>query len=443
MSLGDLDELVISCRTEEARSYLSEAVACYKAGAFRACIVAAWIAVVYDLLAKISELALSGDAEAQRITKEVAALQPQVEAGNQSAIRRILEIERDIVDIANDKFRFFDGQQVVDLRRLHDDRNRCAHPTYQGTDQPYSPSAELARAHLVHAVHHVLAVPPVQGKAATAHIIRLVESNFFPTDIDQAKVQLRSGGLDRPKDSLVRSAIDHLVFGLFEGNAALKGQRRTIAALRATHELFPGLCEPRIRRAINVLGRRISDRDLIFFFGLQRHFPQTWDFLEQDNQTRLTALVRQSSDEWAIQLLPICLEIVGLEDVCRARIKELDYKQLGLLVQASKHPIPIARAVDIYCSSKNWDYANAHYHHVIEPVLTDLNQAQIRRILRASTAEGADLDGAHSFTSFVQYVYGNENLPREEIDQIMRDQNMERLIPRAETSRPADDDMPF
>jgi hypothetical protein len=46
MSLGDLDELVISCRTEEARSYVSGAVDCYKAGAFRACIVAAWIAVV-------------------------------------------------------------------------------------------------------------------------------------------------------------------------------------------------------------------------------------------------------------------------------------------------------------------------------------------------------------------------------------------------------------
>jgi hypothetical protein len=57
MSLGDLDELVISCRTEEARAYVSEAVACYKAGAFRACIVATWIAVVYDLLAKIRELA--------------------------------------------------------------------------------------------------------------------------------------------------------------------------------------------------------------------------------------------------------------------------------------------------------------------------------------------------------------------------------------------------
>jgi hypothetical protein len=166
----------------------------------------------------------------------------------------------------------------------------------------------------------VLAVPPVQGKAATAHIVRLVESNFFPTDIDQAKVQLRSGGLDRPKDSLVRSASDHLVFGLFEGNVALKGQRRTVAALQATYELFPGLCEPRIRRALNVLGRRIPDRDLLIFFGLQRRLPQTWDFLEQDNQTRLTELARQSSDEVAGAVLPVCLEIVGLEEVCRSAI---------------------------------------------------------------------------------------------------------------------------
>jgi hypothetical protein len=59
MSLGDLDELVLCCRTEEARSYISEAVACYKVGAFRSSIVAAWIAVVYDLLSKIRELSLA------------------------------------------------------------------------------------------------------------------------------------------------------------------------------------------------------------------------------------------------------------------------------------------------------------------------------------------------------------------------------------------------
>src|ERR1700730_15253750 len=146
MSLGDLDELVLSCRTEEARSYVSEAVACYKVGAFRSCIVAAWIAAVYDLLSKIRELSLGGDPEAQQITAELAGLQPRTENGDEVAIRRILQIERDIVDITNDKFGFFEGTQVLDLKRLQDDRNRCAHPTYQGTDQPYSPTAELARA---------------------------------------------------------------------------------------------------------------------------------------------------------------------------------------------------------------------------------------------------------------------------------------------------------
>jgi hypothetical protein len=148
MSLSDLDELIISCRTDEARNYVSDAVACYKAGAFRASIVAVWIAVVYDLLAKIAELALGGDAEAQQITNEVADLQPRVEAGDRGALRRILEIERDILEIATENFGFFEGQQVLDLRRIQDDRNRCAHPTYQGKDQPYSPSAELARTHL-------------------------------------------------------------------------------------------------------------------------------------------------------------------------------------------------------------------------------------------------------------------------------------------------------
>lgn len=442
MALVDLDELVISCRNDEARSYVSEAVACYKAGAFRACVVAAWIAVVYDLLAKIKDLALGADAEAQRITNEIATLQPLVEAGDQAAVRRILEIERDIVQIANDKFAFFDGQQVLDLRRLQYDRNRCAHPTYQGMEQPYSPSAELARAHLVHAVRHVLAALPVQGKAATAHIIQLVESNFFPVDIDQAKVQLRSGGLERPKDSLVRSVADHLVFAVFEGGPKLKGKRRTVVALRATYELFPGLCEQRIRRALNILGRRLPDSDLIGFFGMQRHFPPTWGFLEQDNRTRLTEVLKQSSDDTAGKILPICLGIEGLVEVCRERINALGHGPLGALLEESKHPMAIARAVDVYCSSKSWDQANARYS-VIEPVLANLDPAQIRRILLASIAEDADLNGAHSFTNFVRYVYDHEGLPRDEIISTMRANGMEWLIDRAQEKRPTEDEIPL
>jgi hypothetical protein len=130
MSLSDLDEMVLSCRSEEARNYVGGA------GAFRACIVSTWIAVVFDLIAKIRELALSGDAAAQEIVNNLNSWQPLIEVGDAGAIKNSLEFERDVVRIANDRFGFFEGLQVLDSHRLRDDRNRCAHPTYQGNEQP-------------------------------------------------------------------------------------------------------------------------------------------------------------------------------------------------------------------------------------------------------------------------------------------------------------------
>src|SRR5215468_10091880 len=101
MSLEDLDELVLRCRTEEGRKYITEAVTCYKAGAYRACIVATWVAVVYDLISKIRDLALSGDAEAQRLVEDLNKWQPLIAQGNQDAIKKSLDLEREIVDVCN------------------------------------------------------------------------------------------------------------------------------------------------------------------------------------------------------------------------------------------------------------------------------------------------------------------------------------------------------
>jgi hypothetical protein len=437
MGLRDLDELVHSCRTDEARSFIAEAVACYRSGAFRACVVATWIAVVYDTLAKFRELALGGDKEAQLIIDELARLQPLIVSGDQGAIKRILEIERTVVTVANDKFGFFDGQQVSDLARLQEDRNRCAHPTYQGTDQPYHPSAELARAHLVHAVDHVLALPPVQGKAATAHIVHLVESNFFPEDVEQAKVQLRLGGLDRPKDSLVRAVADHFIFGFLEGGPPIKGRTRTAVAIKATYDMFPGIVEPRMRKAMNTVGRRIVDKDLYLFFALQAYLSHTWGMLEEDNKNRVRELVRHSNDDLAQRLLPNSLTIPDLESVSIDRIIKLDHQALGNLLKRTTHSAAIARAVDIYCSAKSWDRANTYYQSVISPVIDKLDEMQIRRILLAPRQEDADLMGSHGFDTFVRYVYEKEKMPRADVIATLRENGMEWMAARI---APAEED---
>lgn len=427
MSLGDLEELVLSCRNEEGRKYIAEAVACYKAGAYRTCIVSSWIAVVYDLLAKIRELALSGDLAAQTIVDDLSKWQPGISRGDLSAIKKSLELERNIVNIANDQFGFFEGMQLTDLERLHADRNRCAHPTYQGTEQPYEPSAELARTHLVHAVRHVLSQAPVQGKAAAAQIIRIVESSFFPLDVEKAKVQFRSAGLDRARDSLIRAIVDQLVFGYLEGRPTLKGRPQTACAIRAIVEVYPTICEPRVRKALNLICRRVIDTELVYFIVLQKSYSQMWSLLEADNRTRLTEVVRQCTDDIAQYAIPICVEISELEPACSERLSRLGPKELGVVAQQSKHPAVIKAAIDLYCSSKNWDTANTNYH-ALEPLLPVLSGEHIRRILNARNDEAADLPDAHSFSSFCRQVYENESIPRAEIVAILTNQGADYIV---------------
>src|SRR4028118_107983 len=60
----DLDELIVLCRDKLAKKIIQEAVACYRAGAYRSCIVATWNAIVFDFLHKLRELERSGNGEA-------------------------------------------------------------------------------------------------------------------------------------------------------------------------------------------------------------------------------------------------------------------------------------------------------------------------------------------------------------------------------------------
>lgn len=439
MSLGDLDELVQSCNDHEARHVITEAVLCYRSGAYRASIVATWIAVVFDLIAKIREIALLGDADAKKITSELAAWQPLIEKGDLAMIKKSLDLEREIVNIANERFGFFDGLQVLDLTRLRDDRNRCAHPTFQGGEQPYTPSSELARSHLVHAVKHVLSQPPVQGKAATAQILRSVRSSYFPTDVTAAIIQFRSGGLDRPRDALVRSVADHLTFGFFEGGTELKGRPQTAVALKALLEMHPGQAEHRIRRAINIICRRLPDEDLNSIVDLHGYLPATWGFLEVDNRQKLNEFVRQLPDKQASLVLPVALQIDGLKTSSGTRLSTLASREVGEILKQNQNAIVVARAVDLYCSSTSWDQANSIYERAIEPILDKLEQDQMRRILAAPQVEKADLNGAHSFSGFTRHIYETERLPKIEIQALLTENGMKHIADRLAV----EDDFPF
>ncbi|NOJ99880.1 hypothetical protein HMI51_44315, partial [Corallococcus coralloides] len=114
----------------------------YRAGAFRAAIVSTWIAVCFDIMQKFHELAIAGDAAAG---KEAEALERIRANGDVTAAMRF---EKDLLNKAKSPFELVNNLEYIDLTRLYDDRNRCAHPSFVADGEAYSPPGELARLHI-------------------------------------------------------------------------------------------------------------------------------------------------------------------------------------------------------------------------------------------------------------------------------------------------------
>ncbi|ENV52100.1 hypothetical protein F953_00465, partial [Acinetobacter junii CIP 107470 = MTCC 11364] len=95
--------------------------------------------------------------------------------------------------------------EFIDLNRLQEDRNRCAHPSMASDGEVFNPSAELARMHIRSAVEHLLQYPPAQGKYALDSLTSEVESEYFPTDVKKAVVAFESSPLNKARDSLIRN----------------------------------------------------------------------------------------------------------------------------------------------------------------------------------------------------------------------------------------------
>src|SRR5580704_13837963 len=119
--IADLDELLLQCRSGPSKAYAEEAVATYRAGAYRSCIVTTWISVVFDIIDKMREAALFGNAEIKQRLEDFDHWQSQLASGNKSVLSRALAFEREILDYAHKKLEFIDGQQLIDLQRLQED----------------------------------------------------------------------------------------------------------------------------------------------------------------------------------------------------------------------------------------------------------------------------------------------------------------------------------
>jgi hypothetical protein len=389
--LSDLDALVLRCRDAKARSYIAEAVTCLKAGAFRASIVVTWVAIVHDLLAKLEQLVLAGDKNAQT---KVDQFRQIVSTGD---VKASLEFERTILDVARDEFELFGSLAHVDLVRLRDDRHRCAHPSMLDPDTDYQPVPELARCHMVNAVTHLLQHGPAQGKAAMDRLLGELEQNYFPKNVDELVVHLEHGPLGRPRASLVRNFVIVLLKQYFAEPPAppqellesMRVRRQNKETARRIVQTLEAIVRMHRELAIGVLNEKLDglvaqaiDARLGAFLVLAANIADAWHALSKAQRNRGGRYVRAMPVADFEGALSAAWSIAEVQPEARARIVDSD--SWGPLAKVVDPPVEwVQLALDKMSNALTWGEANPP-RVFLEQFAHLISEEQARALLRTA-----------------------------------------------------------
>ena len=429
-SLLDIEVLALRCRSEQSKTYISEAILCYRSGAYRATIVSVWVAVIFDLVDKIRELAVAGEAKAVPIWTQYENYIKQIDEGNVHGIKAALEFERVLIHTCKDELQFFDQQQMVDLQRLREDRHRCAHPSFQQVGEPYRPSAEQARLHLTNAVSHVLAQPPVQGKVQLARLLTLISSNYFPQDHAQAVTQLRASALARPSDALINGFVDMAIFKYFEAASPLYWKPQARYALNAITEMHRPQAEARLAKQLNRMLQDASDAELPAAAALATGISSFWSLLLPPARDKLKQYIKNTPNHLVLPGLSTLVMTVELAPIVKEKISTLSDDELATAINSfGLKGAAKERSLELISQVGSFNSANERINQLFLPIFDEFTKDEFVRLIRFPKTHKADLLGANAYTLVLKRLQQSSIFEKSELARLLEENNATWLVP--------------
>lgn len=416
--LSDLDELVLKCRDEKSKSYIREAVACYKAGAFRSSIVSTWIAVAFDIIDKYKELSLAGDKQAEAVVKSFEA------ARVANDIPASLKFERELLANARDNFQLISHVEFTDLDRLQQDRNRCAHPSMTVDSEIFNPPAELARVHIRSAVDYLLQYPPAQGKYALGLLLKEVDSGYFPTEIDKAVVAFKRGPLLKARPALVTSFIVVLL-KKFVAGLPDKEELQVAAALQAVESMHKVIYDQALSEKFSPIVRALEAEDLDKVLPLLTLLDDAWVMLDEDQQQRLSAYVEALPSDKFDEVIPL-LGLEGLQASAKKRITAATRAEVSRSKTTLYNDAVGQKVAELFAASSSFAMANDFGSTVIR-FAKYFTKEQVFDLIRAC---GLNDQIKYSFVvgAVISALKDSKNVELEELNAVLAEVGLEEYI---------------
>lgn len=423
--ISNFEELTIRAANEGSRENIREAIRCYETGSFRAAIVSAYVSMCFDLLDKLRQLSESGDGKAKAEIDKLDKYNDQLKLGNTSVMKEILEFEKGLLDLFFNELDFFDIHQYTELKRLREDRHKCAHPTVLPSGQHYAPSAELARLHIRNTLVHVLQHPPKQGRAAIASVTSLILSPFFPEEHSAIVQRLKGSELASARPALVRGVIDEVTFGWPNSAHDLHHKSAAVNALFAVLEMYPGEGVERAKVNVEKLLAR-TDQDSIYLGAyLAIRVIGVGYNLSDSAATTVSAWLLKLEEHQLASLMTLALRFEKVKTAALLRTMSLTPDQMGMMFSGETPAAEVVeRAVQLYLGAKNWNEANSLAAKCAIPYARFMTPVQIQMIFDAAKAGTADLIGSNALPSFIRALYENP-IGKSGVDKILEESGLE------------------
>lgn len=359
----DLDILLTKIRNAQSKAYFLDAVKAYKVGALRASMSSVWVALAYDLIAKYRELSAMGDASA---TAFIASWDNATAA---SDIKKLLQLEGDILEDATANTQVINHLARTQLGRLREDRHLCAHPAFSAEAELFEPSPELVRLHLVNAVDLVLSQEPLQGKAIFELYDVDVQSPGFPANHARIIDYVEQRYLERVRAQNIRNFGTVLAKSLLRGVPAQwePNQSKIVSSLAAVRERAPQAwpdVSAAIVRLIDTLEPDHRPRAIAFIAA----FPDFWPLLQEPTRTALQATVEHADPAAIVDYRILAgVALPHFRAPLLALIDELDGEHLANAIATQPLSELWSRAIQTYTASGSWRRSETNFRDLISP----------------------------------------------------------------------------
>ncbi len=371
--LHDLDELVLTVRNDISKSYILEGINAYKGGAYRSAIISTWIAITYDIISKIREIAEQGDPDAKN---EIINFENHLELSktDKSVIKKLQDFENELLEKALNKFEFINPTEHKYLERIKEDRNLSAHPAFVDSESLFQPSGELVRSHIVHSIKYLLCHQPVQGKAAFDRIVRDVKRISFPKDYSAVKIYLGKKYFDNSKEVLIKKLASGFLSGLLNGEVSKDGNELNVTnTLLVIQEKFPTVFESRLKKILPKIIEEIDDENLWNFLIFLGSNQSSWYFLDEPSKIRVSEFLKIKSKERSERLNKFGL------------IKSLDIPDLNDTIEELKELVnsEVENAIEEYGDSGSYYSAFENGKKLILPLIPNFNSENVKNFIEA------------------------------------------------------------